>query len=49
MYILSQKLSSINSRTCMWNQDLVNLNFDDNKTRFKTNDYISNMIRQDDF
>ena len=28
----------------LWNQGLVNLDFDDNKTRFKTNDYISSMI-----
>ena len=33
----------------MWNQGLVNFDFDDNKTRFRTNDYISNVIRQDDF
>ena len=28
---------------------MVNLDFDDNKTRFRTNDYISNVNRQDDF
>ena len=28
----------------VWNQGLVNLDFDDNKTRFGTNDYILNMI-----
>ena len=28
---------------------MVNLSFDDNKTRFRTNDYISSIIRQDDF
>ena len=33
----------------VWNQGLINLNFDDNKTRFKTNDYISSVIRQNDF
>ena len=33
----------------LWNQGLVNLGFDDNKIRFKTNDYISSVIRQDDF
>ena len=33
----------------MWNQCLVNLGFDDNKIRFWTNDYISSVIRQDDF
>ena len=33
----------------MWNQDLVNLGFNDNKTRFRPNDYISSVIRQDDF
>ena len=31
----------------MWNQGLINLNFDDNKTRFRTNDYISSVFRQD--
>ena len=33
----------------LWNQGLVNLDFNDNKTRFKTNNYISSVIRQDDF
>ena len=33
----------------MWNQCLVNLDFDDNKTKFRANDYISSVIRQDDF
>ena len=33
----------------LWNQCLVNFDFDDNKTRFRTNDHISSMIRQDDF
>ena len=33
----------------MRNQGLVNLDFDNNKTRFRTNDYISSVIRQDDF
>ena len=28
---------------------MVNLGFDDNKIRFGTNDYISNVIRQEDF
>ena len=28
---------------------MVNLDFDDNKTRFRTNDYFSSVIRQDDF
>ena len=28
---------------------MVNLDFDDNKIRFRTNDHISNVIRQDDF
>ena len=28
---------------------MVNIDFDDNKTRFRTNDYISSVIRQDDF
>ena len=28
---------------------MVNLDFDDNKTRFITNDYISSVIRQDNF
>ena len=33
----------------LWNQGLANLDFDDNKTRFITNDYILSVIRQDDF
>ena len=33
----------------LWNQGLINHDFDDNKTRFRTNDYISSVIRQDDF
>ena len=33
----------------LWNQSLINLNFNDNKIRFKTNDYILSVIRQDDF
>ena len=33
----------------LWNQGLVNLGFDDNKIGFRTNDYISSVIRQDDF
>ena len=33
----------------MCNQGLVNLGSDDKKTRFRTNDYISSVIRQDDF
>ena len=28
---------------------MVNLDFDDNKTRFRTNDHISSVIRQDNF
>ena len=28
---------------------MVNLDFDDNKTKFRTNGYISSVIRQDDF
>ena len=28
---------------------MVNLDFDDNKTRFRTNDHTSSVIRQDDF
>ena len=28
---------------------MVNLDFDDNKTKFRTNDHISNVIRQYDF
>ena len=31
------------------NQGLVNLGFDNNKTRFRTNDYILSVIMQDDF
>ena len=28
---------------------MVNLDFDDNKIKFRTNDYISSVIKQDDF
>ena len=31
------------------NQGLVNFDFDDNKTRFRTNNHISSVIRQDNF
>ena len=31
------------------NQGLINLGFDNNKTRFRTNDYILSVIMQDDF
>ena len=31
----------------LWNQGLFNIDFDDNKIMFKTND--SSVIRQDDF
>ena len=37
------------NQTRLWNQGLVNLDFDDNKTRFRTNDYISSVIRKNDF
>ena len=33
----------------MWNQSLINLSFDDNKIRFGINDYISSVIRLEDF
>ena len=33
----------------MWNQGLVNLDFDYYKIRYGTNDYISSVTRQDDF
>ena len=33
----------------MWNECLVNIDFDDNKIGFETNDYISSVIRQEDF
>ena len=33
----------------LWNQGLVNFDFDNNKTRFRTNDHISSVIRQDNF
>ena len=33
----------------VWNQGLVNLGFDYYKARFGTNDYISSVIRQEDF
>ena len=40
---------SSSKRGRLWNQSLVNLDFDDNKIRFRTNDHISRVIRQDDF
>ena len=42
-------MSMYNRLSVMWNQGLVNLGFDDNKIRFRTNDYISSVLRQDDF
>ena len=33
----------------LWNQCLVNLDFDDSKIKFETNYYISSVIRQEDF
>ena len=42
-------LKSSNFNYILWNQGLVSLGFDDNKIRFKTNDYISSVIRQEDF
>ena len=46
----SQQMAPINnSCLILWNQGLVNLDFDDNKIRFRTNDYISSVIRKDDF
>ena len=33
----------------MLNQGLINLDFDNNKTRFRIIDYISSVIRQNDF
>ena len=33
----------------LWNQGFVNISFDDNKTRFEIDDYISSMIRQKNF
>ena len=33
----------------VWNQSLINIDFDNNKIRFKTNNYISSVIRQDNF
>ena len=38
-----------NWRWKVWNQGLVNLGFNDNKTWFGTNDYILSVIRQEDF
>ena len=35
--------------TLLWNQGLANLGFNDNKIRFRTNNYISSVIRQNDF
>ena len=46
---LATLVLSSSKRGRLWNQGLVNLDFDDNKTKFKTNDHISSVIRQDDF
>ena len=46
---LATLVLSSSKRGRLWNQGLVNLDFDDNKTRFRTNDHISSVIRQDDF
>ena len=43
------KTSPVKGLRYLWNQGLVNLDFDDNKTRFGTNDYILSVIRQKDF
>ena len=43
------KTSTVKGSRYLWNQGLVNLDFDDNKTRLGTNDYISSVIRQEDF
>ena len=33
----------------LWNQGLVNFSFNNNKTRFRSNNYISSVFSQDDF
>ena len=46
---LATLVLSSSKRGRLWNQGLVNLDFDDNKIRFRTNDYISSVIRQNNF
>ena len=46
-YFLNSKEHILRGR--LWNQGLVNLGFDDNKTWFWTIDYISSVIMQDYF
>ena len=46
---LATLVLSSSKRGRLWYQGLVNLDFDDNKTMFRTNDHISSVIRQDDF
>ena len=47
----SQKSKKVdwNHHSIVLFEGLVNLDFDDNNTRFRTNDHISSVIRQDDF
>ena len=49
--IEEKKIHILNKQTnnILWNQSLVNLGFDNNKTKFRTNDYILSVIRQEDF
>ena len=46
---LATLVLSSSKRGILWNQGLVNHDFDDNKTKFRTNDHISSVIRQDNF
>ena len=43
------KIENIHRKQFLWNQDLFNFDFDDNKIKFRINDYISSMIMQDNF
>ena len=46
---LATLVLSSSKRGRLWNQGLVNVDFDDNKTKFKTNYHISSVIMWDDF
>ena len=47
--LLATLVLSSSKKGRLRNQGLVNIGFDDNKIIFRTNDYISIVIRQDDF
>ena len=46
---LATLVLSSRKRGRLWNQGLVNFSFNNNKTRFRSNNYISSVFSQDDF